>query len=926
MAAPETSSDSILKGKRTPCAHGAASLLGRLEEVGSKCAVEGLAGTPGCYGVLGAPSLSDLGFWWDFKVSEEGCLCSLGGTLVEFDVVAYVEVWSSNGTENYSKTFSNQLLEMGAKVSKTFNKKVTHVVFKDGYQSTWSKAQKKGIKLVSVLWVEKCRTAGVHIDESLFPATNTNEQLPNMIKKKRKCMQPKDFIPRTPENDKRLQRKIEKMTEELQRQKTSLNNDVPALLFECNSSLMYSPKIQMDNSHHSTMEKRLQEMKEKRENLSPTSSQMIEKSHDSPVKSLCLAPLNMSHISCSDHSFAGVLNSSFDEICGSSRCRSPETKLGGFINENRSDSCISSPVLKTSDAQSSSSYSCLNKSTSQRPMSNFFKEEENGQQDPVGEIVTPDKRQSEGISKKIMDEKCAFSPIFSTAEGHVSVHSRPTNSSTKRKRISQCSPSKGKLNKKMFSVQSVMPKLQLFPSENMPQLTTESVFETPDCEESSYDDYFSPDNLKERKSRNLLSELQTPSKFLKFNCRKSLSKNERASVLQMSDFSCMGKESRSVDVTDLKAKTRSSLQKPTNCEGNTTYTTTKSLMATKETSAAKEALQCCRETDSQKREDLSTGGSYLPSITDEPVHQECVEKGYQSDLTPLKGSTNNMKELVDIHDMHKEVDNTSKMLNFSESEMQNEYNINYVDDWNVEQSRQEMENPPGGHNQSVQDEETSHDVLRDSREDTKGLNRSHEAPHNSSKIKKPTRTLVMTSMPSEKQNVVTQVVNTLKGFSFSQEVCETTTHVVTGKPLRTLNVLLGIARGCWILSYEWVLWSLEMGHWIPEEPFELSVNFPAAPVCRMECHLSAGQYQGNLFSGQPLMFITPDSNPPTAKLCELVRLCGGHITRVPRQASIFIGPYRGKRKATIKYLSEQWILDSITQHKICPSENYVSLQ
>lgn len=40
-------------------------------------------------------------------------------------------------------------------VSKTFNKQVTHVVFKDGYQSTWDKAQKRGVKLVSVLWVEK---------------------------------------------------------------------------------------------------------------------------------------------------------------------------------------------------------------------------------------------------------------------------------------------------------------------------------------------------------------------------------------------------------------------------------------------------------------------------------------------------------------------------------------------------------------------------------------------------------------------------------------------------------------------------------------------------------------------------------------------------------------------------------------------------
>jgi microcephalin len=55
--------------------------------------------------------------------------------------VAYVEVWSSTGTENYSKTFTNQLVDMRAKVSKTFNKQVL-VVFKDGYQSTWDKTQK----------------------------------------------------------------------------------------------------------------------------------------------------------------------------------------------------------------------------------------------------------------------------------------------------------------------------------------------------------------------------------------------------------------------------------------------------------------------------------------------------------------------------------------------------------------------------------------------------------------------------------------------------------------------------------------------------------------------------------------------------------------------------------------------------------------
>lgn len=55
-----------------------------------------------------------------------------------------------------------------------------------------------------------------------------------------------------------------------------------------------------------------------------------------------------------------------------------------------------------------------------------------------------------------------------------------------------------------------------------------------------------------------------------------------------------------------------------------------------------------------------------------------------------------------------------------------------------------------------------------------------------------------------KQNTVIQVVKVLGGFSIVDRVCERTTHVVSGSHRRTLNILLGIARGCWILSFEWV--------------------------------------------------------------------------------------------------------------------------
>ncbi|XP_045391599.1 microcephalin isoform X1 [Lemur catta] len=840
------------------------------------------------------------------------------GDSVLKDVVAYVEVWSSNGTENYSKTFTNQLVDMGAKVSKTFNKQVTHVVFKDGYQSTWDKAQQRGVKLVSVLWVEKCRTAGVRIDESLFPAANSHEHLPSLIKKKRKCMQPKDFIFKTPENDKRFQKKFEKMAEELQRQKTTLDYDVPILLFESDGSLTYSPTSTMRSSYHSAMEKRLQEMKEKRENLSPTFSQMIEQSHDNPGNSPCEeASSNISHDTlCSDESFAGDLHSSFDDLCGNSGCGNQERKLGGSINEIKNDMCISSPVLKAHSIHSSASSSYLNQLSPQKFMSNLSKKERNWQRDTTGEIVTPDKKQAESISKELFDEKYSLSPTLSSQKGCLLVHSVRKGSSVKRKRTAEYLHSSPKENlKKRSSRRSIMPRLQLFKSENNLQCMPRSAAETLDYGESSYDDYFSPDNLKERNSENP-PQSQPPSSPAHFSCR-SLSKRERTSILEMSDFSCLGKKLRSVNISDLIVKPSSSLQKT----GNGKVSTTLSCMMSEGTSATVETPGCCKQAGPLQGEDTCPYGNSFSCTFDDPAHPE----GPHGDLIPLKGGSKEMKEVVGIKSTQIE-GTTSKTLNSSEGEAQSDNRLNFADDYNVEKSTEEKENLSRGYTENVNSGPAGHDVLHGSCEGLKGLIRPHEESKKNGKGKKPTRTLVMTSMPSEKQNVVIQVLNKFQGFSLAREVCETTTHVLCGEPIRTLNVLLGIARGCWVLSYEWVLWSLESGHWISEEPFELSTYFPAAAVCRRERHLCEGQYWGTLFADQPALFISPASSPPRAKLRELVHLCGGRISRDPRQASISIGPYSRKKKATIKYLSEKWILDSITQHKVCSPEDYLLLQ
>ncbi|XP_055666329.1 microcephalin isoform X2 [Falco peregrinus] len=508
-------------------------------------------------------------------------------------ISAFVEVWSSNRTENYSNTFEQQLLDMGAKVSKTLNKHVTHVVFKDGHLATWRKAQKMGVKTVSVLWVEKCQEAGVRVDESLFPAVDADEALPLLIKK-HKCMQPKGFVEKSPENDRKLQRRLDQMAKELDLQKIAVNaeTDVPVLLFEDNGSLVYSSLKIKDQ--YSAMERRIK--KENGENVSPTASQASQ-----------------------------IPPSSSPGDCPLSTC-----------------------------------------------------------------VLT----NSEDIS---------------------------------------------------------------LPGEQME-----------DCLNTSYD-------------------------FLR--------------------------------VTDKLERLQAEVVKHA-CD---TWTNIHVSMSTSVNS---------------------------PSCSYE-----------QKSLTPKIRSRRSDRDDGHLSECHV-TDVSCKVFN----EQKNKHN--------------------GG--------------LRKTR-----------------RLQKPTRTLVMTSMSSGEQNTVIQVVNKLGNFLFSDDVCETTSQVVTGSPRRTLNVMLGIACGCWIVSYEWVLSSLELGHWISEEPYELSSSFPAAPICRLQRHLSRGKYQQNVFSNQPVMFVSPTSQPPCKKLIELIQLSGGKTCKALHQAKICIGQNTGKKYREIKCLSEKWVLDSITQHTICPTENYI---
>ncbi|KAF4105449.1 hypothetical protein G5714_013111 [Onychostoma macrolepis] len=540
------------------------------------------------------------------------------------DVVAYVDVWSASRMEDYSDPFIQQLQDMGAEVSKTLNKQVTHVVFKHGRPSTWKKAQKMGVRIVSVHWVARCKEGNERVDENLFPAQNEESKLLHHLNKRtHRCMQPRDIPIKTPENDRRLKKKLDKMMEGLISSSPVVSDTSPFVIDEENG-VVYSPSLKRSDS----MAQRLREMRAQREHLSPTASQMLDSA------SGCNSPLRPPFGASPTLSFLQQLEEEPLDCFSASQYHSSKKR-----DEQEKQNC---PAPETHEPRPE----CVS----------------------VGTCELPRKKQISSIELSPANEKktsTATSPVSSSA---VNVN------------------------------------------------------------------------------------------------------------LQMQNF---------------------------------------------------------------------------PETAPDPKH--AIEK-----------------RQMGLKIVGKENESTT--------------------DGSIERSP-EMSSKP-----------------RHMKKD---------------KFMKKNRSLVMTSMPTEKQEVVFQLVRNLGGFTVVDNVCESTTHVVSGSPRRTLNILLGIARGCWILSFEWILWCLEHRQWVPEEPYELSDHFPAAPICRLQQHLSAGEHQQDLFQHQRPMFVSPHSQPPCNSLTELIQLCGGTVCRSVRQAGIFIGQYNGKKTEGSCSLSEQWILDCVTHLTLLPYENYV---
>ncbi|XP_049927315.1 microcephalin isoform X3 [Epinephelus moara] len=804
-------------------------------------------------------------------------------TSVLKDVVAYVDVWSSDKTANYSKPFIQQLQEMGAQVSKTFNKQVTHVVFNNGHPATWRKAKKSAVKLVSVLWVGRCHDDGVRVDEELFPALN-DESNPVLKNKKHRCMQPKDSPERTPENDRRMRKKLDKMMKDLAPVQP-LVTDVSPIIIDEENGIVYSPALKRSDY----MAQRLRDMKEKRENLSPTASQMIESRTPTGLKpSLGSTPtiLKLIYDQSDDDSSASAAEPAYSPDKEEGRTQVDVTDHDHLEQRHRKSSTkpwlspcrdvprrISSPVKcpdfkEEDDTKGTGQKKSRRTSVRKKPAEKL---------QSVGLLESPCKDRRSDKSKNCQKEKRRSQMKTSHPSPNKSEKGKGKNkaatSSTETKThfcldavdSSSCLSSSAEIGDAAveLSKQTATP-LQKLPKRARLSLSAlaRSFTLSTDCKSATsdtvngdndnvFEDYFSPANHHQGSKRPLPNlpvetDIQIP--------------------FELDSVPHKRKQRRSESVgSETISKKKRKLEKNQQSDASS-------------------------EPQSHPQQDVKES---LPSLEGPSADVTLVARRQRQSTLPFTSTTKGDA----VKPRRKSTPVQPTVLTEPDTEPQKNSDVNVLS--HSSESRGNVRTVAAGLTEvPPEDKEENHN---------KQVSLSLQNMVNKTKTM---RTLVMTSMPTEKQHTVAQVVTTLGGFSIVDRVCESTTHVLSGSDRRTLNILLGIARGCWILSFEWILWCLEQRQWIPEEPYELSEQFPAAQICRLQRHLSAGEHQQDLFQGQPAIFVSQHSQPPTQSLVELIQLCGGTVCKTVRQAGICIGKYSGRRPEGSRILSEQWVLVS----------------
>lgn len=156
----------------------------------------------------------------------------------------------------------------------------------------------------------------------------------------------------------------------------------------------------------------------------------------------------------------------------------------------------------------------------------------------------------------------------------------------------------------------------------------------------------------------------------------------------------------------------------------------------------------------------------------------------------------------------------------------------------------------------------------------KNNNFSQSIMEKSDQINFPTtiKKLVFSGLHSEERKLVDECLSELSGWEFLEKMDPTITHVILGKEQRrTIKVLEGIARGKWILSFEWILASHKQKYFVDETNFEVLEKFPGCRNSRLA--------EKRLFEGMKVYVDSKLENSPSPTEIKSILKASGAIVK-----------------------------------------------
>ncbi|KAG5678652.1 hypothetical protein PVAND_008308 [Polypedilum vanderplanki] len=184
--------------------------------------------------------------------------------------------------------------------------------------------------------------------------------------------------------------------------------------------------------------------------------------------------------------------------------------------------------------------------------------------------------------------------------------------------------------------------------------------------------------------------------------------------------------------------------------------------------------------------------------------------------------------------------------------------------------------------------------------------------------------ICVTNMSSADKQKAQAVITKLGGI-YESEVTEKTTHVITPTQERTMNLLRGIIRACYILKPSWLDDSEKAEKFIDTTLYHHDICNTQKIYERM---VLGRNFKNQIFSHYGPFFINKDSIDNQKKieyLKEIIQKCNGTLTKNKYDAKIIISDrpiplYPSFRRPTV--VQSTYIFDVAMQSKMLPTAKY----